>query len=99
MKSKISRNPGSGTPPSGNRQLLIFISTALRTSSIFLRFAPESDGQTGNYRSKDENGRSGVVGKRSPASALFDLSSFTHTAPDCCCSHVPALLPTQHPCL
>lgn len=76
MKSKISRNPGSGTPPSGNRQLLIFISTALRTSSIFLRFAPESDGQTGNYRSKDENGRSRRSRLEISRCALFDLSSF-----------------------
>lgn len=47
---------------------------------------------------KMRTGDPGVVGKRSPAVALLDLSSFTHTAPNCCYWRVPVLLPTQHPC-
>ena len=35
----------------------------------------------------------GVVAERSPAMALFDLSSFTHTAPNCCYWRVPVPLP------
>jgi len=44
---------------------------------------------------KMRTGDPGVIGKRSPAVALFDLSSSTHRAPGCYCSHVPELLPTQ----
>jgi hypothetical protein len=47
---------------------------------------------------KMRTGDLGVVGKRSPAVALFDLSSFTHTAPGCCYWRVPVLLRTASLC-
>ena len=44
--------------------------------------------------SSDENGRSRLMLQKSPVVAIF---SFMRRAPGCCCSHVPAFLPTQHP--
>jgi hypothetical protein len=44
---------------------------------------PEELGQTGDYPSKDENGRSRRCRQEISAVALFDLGSFTHTVPNC----------------
>jgi hypothetical protein len=49
------------------------------------------------YRDKYPATGTGDLGLFSPKSPAVMVLAFMRTAPNCCCSHVPALLPIQHP--